>query len=305
MYRVRSIPTLFLIDSKGKVVRFFGSVCDEQALRAAREAAREIAAGDYRGPLHGVPVAVKDLLAMAGTPTTAGSRILADWTPDFDAAGVERLRAAGAIIVGKTRMSEFAYSPGSNNAHYGPTRNPWNLEHDTGGSSSGSGSAVAAGLVFGALGSDTGGSIRIPASLCGIAARERERLAVLSESVRRAVSRREAWRGTARHDIGPRPAGTSRAARAPQTFLQGRVKQWLDSAPLFDGDSSLRWKYHCRNSRSGRCYSLQTGVVTLTRLRRFLSDSPRGNRQNEHVPAATYCRCAGLLRRTLNGTDPA
>ncbi|MGI8552237.1 MAG: amidase, partial [Dehalococcoidia bacterium] len=81
---------------------------------------------------------------------------------------VERLRAAGAVIVGKTRMSEFAYSPGSNNVHYGPTRNPWNMEHDTGGSSSGSGASVAAGLVFAALGSDTGGSIRIPASLCGL-----------------------------------------------------------------------------------------------------------------------------------------
>ena len=146
----------------------FQLVLAERALAAAREAEREIAAGSYRGPLHGVPVAVKDLLAMAGMPTTAGSRILAAWAPDFDAAAVEQLRAAGAIITGKTRMSEFAYSPGSNNAHYGPTRNPWNLERDTGGSSSGSGAAVAAGLVFGALGSDTGGSIRIPASLCGI-----------------------------------------------------------------------------------------------------------------------------------------
>lgn len=146
----------------------FQLVLAEQALVAARKAEREIVAGNYRGPLHGVPVAVKDLLALAGTPTTAGSRILADWTPNFDSAAVERLRAAGAIIVGKTRMSEFAYSPGSNNAHYGPTRNPWNLERDTGGSSSGSGAAVAAGLAFGALGSDTGGSIRIPAALCGI-----------------------------------------------------------------------------------------------------------------------------------------
>jgi Asp-tRNA(Asn)/Glu-tRNA(Gln) amidotransferase A subunit family amidase len=156
------------IDAQNPTLNAFQLVLRDQALAAAREADREIAAGEYRGPLHGVPVAVKDLLALAGTPTTAGSRILADWAPDVDAAGVERLRAAGAIIVGKTRMSEFAYSPGSNNAHYGPTRNPWNLEHDTGGSSSGSGAAVAAGLVFAALGSDTGGSIRIPGALCGI-----------------------------------------------------------------------------------------------------------------------------------------
>lgn len=146
----------------------FQLVLADEALDAARQAEQEIAAGNYRGPLHGVPVAIKDLQAMRGTPTTAGSKILADWVTDFDATTVERLREAGAIIVGKTRMSEFAYSPGSNNAHYGPTRNPWNLEHDTAGSSSGSAAAVAAGLIYGALGSDTGGSIRMPAGLCGI-----------------------------------------------------------------------------------------------------------------------------------------
>jgi aspartyl-tRNA(Asn)/glutamyl-tRNA(Gln) amidotransferase subunit A len=146
----------------------FQLVLADQARAAARQAEQEIAAGHYRGPLHGVPVAVKDLLAMAGTRTTAGSKIYADRVTDFDAAAVERLAAAGAVIVGKTRLSEFAYSPGSNNAHYGSTRNPWNLERDTGGSSSGSGSAVAAELVYAAIGSDTGGSIRIPASLCGI-----------------------------------------------------------------------------------------------------------------------------------------
>ncbi len=135
---------------------------------SARRAEREIAAGNYRGPLHGVPVAIKDLLDLAGTPTTAGSKILAGRIADRDATAVERLEAAGAVIVGKTRLSEFAYSPGSNNWHYGPTRNPWNLECDTGGSSSGSAAAVAAGLAYAALGSDTGGSIRIPASLCGV-----------------------------------------------------------------------------------------------------------------------------------------
>lgn len=146
----------------------FQIVLDERSRQAAQRADAEIAAGNYRGPLHGVPVAVKDLMMMRGTVTTAGSKILAGWSPDVDAAVVERLEAAGAVIVGKTRLSEFAYSPGSNNAHYGPTRNPWNTTRDTGGSSSGSAAAVAAGLVYGALGSDTGGSIRIPASLCGI-----------------------------------------------------------------------------------------------------------------------------------------
>jgi len=146
----------------------FQLVLAEQALAAARAAEHEIAAGGYRGPLHGVPVAIKDLLDMAHTPTTAGSKFHGEHAREVDAAAVERLRVAGAIIVGKTRLAEFAYSPGSNNAHYGPTRNPHDPSRDTGGSSSGSGAAVAVGMVVAALGSDTGGSIRIPASLCGI-----------------------------------------------------------------------------------------------------------------------------------------
>ncbi len=146
----------------------FQLVLGKQAIAAARVAEDEIANGGYRGPLHGVPVAIKDLLDMAGTPTTAGSKFHGERARDVDSAAVERLRAAGAIIVGKTRLAEFAYSPGSNNAHYGPTRNPHDPSRDTGGSSSGSGAAVAAGMVVAALGSDTGGSIRIPASLCGI-----------------------------------------------------------------------------------------------------------------------------------------
>lgn len=146
----------------------FQLVLAERALDAARLAEEEIGRGDYRGPLHGVPVAVKDLLAMAGTPTTAGSKILAGEIGDYDAAAVERLQAAGAIIVGKTRMSEFAYLPGSSNGHYGPTPNPRDRGRDAGGSSSGSAAAVADGMVYAALGTDTGGSIRVPAALCGI-----------------------------------------------------------------------------------------------------------------------------------------
>jgi len=156
------------IAQRDPLLNAFQLVLAERARAAAARAEREIAAGAYRGPLHGVPIAVKDLLALAGTPTTAGSKILADWIADSDAAGVERMERAGAVIVGKTRMPEFAYSPGSNNPHYGPTYNPWNREHDAGGSSSGSGVAVADGMVYAALGSDTGGSIRIPASHCGI-----------------------------------------------------------------------------------------------------------------------------------------
>ncbi|RRR73900.1 MAG: amidase [Candidatus Viridilinea halotolerans] len=134
----------------------------------AQRATDELAAGAWRGPLHGVPVAIKDLFAVAGLPTSAGSRICADQVATEDATLVARLRAAGAVIIGKTRLSEFAYSPGSNNPHYGPVANPYDLTRDTGGSSSGSAAAVATQIVYTALGTDTGCSIRIPAAFCGL-----------------------------------------------------------------------------------------------------------------------------------------
>lgn len=160
--------TLAAIERDNPTLNAFRVVLTERAQEAARQAGSEINAGNYRGPLHGVPVAVKDLMAMRGTQTRAGSIVLGDEEDREDSEAVRRLQDAGAIIVGKTHMPEFAYSTASNNQHYGPVKNPWNLEHDTGGSSSGSGSAVAAGLVFGATGSDTGGSIRMPAGLCGL-----------------------------------------------------------------------------------------------------------------------------------------
>jgi aspartyl-tRNA(Asn)/glutamyl-tRNA(Gln) amidotransferase subunit A len=157
------------IEERDPLINAFQLVLADQAREEARLAEDEIRSGRYRGPLHGIPVAVKDILDVAGTPTTAGSIIYSDRVAKADATAVVRLRKAGAIIVGKTRMSEFAYSPGSNNDHYGPTRNPRELDRDTGGSSSGSAAAVADGMVFAALGTDTGGSIRIPASFCGLA----------------------------------------------------------------------------------------------------------------------------------------
>jgi Asp-tRNA(Asn)/Glu-tRNA(Gln) amidotransferase A subunit family amidase len=156
------------IAARNAKLNAFQLVLHDEALAAARQAEQELMAGNHRGPLHGVPVAVKDLLAMQGTITTAGSRILADNLTTHDADGVAALRAAGAIIVGKTRMSEFAFAPGSVNPHYGPTGNPHDPQRDAGGSSSGSAASVADGMVYAALGSDTGGSIRIPAALCGI-----------------------------------------------------------------------------------------------------------------------------------------
>ena len=121
-----------------------------------------------RGPLHGIPVSLKDNIYTRGIRTTAGSRILKDFIPKEDAAVVRQLREAGAVLLGKANMHEFAYGVTSNNPHYGPVRNPWDLARIPGGSSGGSAAAVAAGLCFGSIGTDTGGSIRIPASLCGV-----------------------------------------------------------------------------------------------------------------------------------------
>jgi aspartyl-tRNA(Asn)/glutamyl-tRNA(Gln) amidotransferase subunit A len=141
------------------------TVTADAALRDARRLDR---LRGRRGPLHGLPVAVKDLFATKGVRTTGGSKVLADWVPRFDATVVERLRAAGAVLLGKLNMHEFAYGTTTNNPHYGPTRNPWDPECIPGGSSGGSGAAVAAGLCAAALGTDTGGSIRIPAAACGV-----------------------------------------------------------------------------------------------------------------------------------------
>jgi len=121
-----------------------------------------------RGPLHGIPISLKDNIYTEGIRTTAGSKILKDFTPQHDAKVVIQLKEAGAVILGKTNMHEFAYGVTSNNPHYGPVRNPWDLKRISGGSSGGSAAAVAAGLCYGSIGTDTGGSIRIPAALCGI-----------------------------------------------------------------------------------------------------------------------------------------
>jgi aspartyl-tRNA(Asn)/glutamyl-tRNA(Gln) amidotransferase subunit A len=147
----------------------FITVLEDRASTAAKAAEQEIMSGQRRGPLHGIPIALKDLYATKGVRTTAGSKILQDFVPTEDATVTRLLAEAGTILLGKTHMNEFAYGPDGDNGHYGRVRNPWNLERITGGSSSGSGAALAASLCLGALGSDTGGSIRIPAALCGIA----------------------------------------------------------------------------------------------------------------------------------------
>ena len=140
----------------------------DQALAQAREAERDIAAGRRRGPLHGIPFALKDIFCTAGIRTTGQSRICLDASPAEDAAAVTKLYEAGSVLLGKLATHEFAHGGPSFDLAWPPARNPWNTGHFTGGSSSGSGAAVAAGLTPAALGTDTGGSIRLPAALCGI-----------------------------------------------------------------------------------------------------------------------------------------
>lgn len=145
----------------------FISVLAEEALRTAAERDAELRSGKDRGPLHGIPVVVKDLFAMRGTRTTAGSKSMENRVTDHDATVVSRLREAGCVILGKTNMNELAAGLSGTNSHFGDTHNPWSLDRSPGGSSSGTAAAIAAGLCLGGLGTDTGGSIRIPAAWSG------------------------------------------------------------------------------------------------------------------------------------------
>jgi len=143
------------------------TVTAESALAEARRAEAEILGGEWRGPLHGVPVALKDLIDTAGVRTTAASALYKDRVPDRDAEIVRRLRQAGAVIVGKNNLHEFAYGGSSVVSYFGDVHNPWNVGRIAGGSSGGSAAAVVAGLAYAAIGTDTAGSIREPAALCG------------------------------------------------------------------------------------------------------------------------------------------
>lgn len=156
------------IEKLNPAINAFITVTAESALQEAKEREAEIARGEWRGPLHGVPLAVKDLAETAGVRTTAASAVLEHYIPSEDAEVVRRLRSAGAVILGKLNLHEFAYGGSGMIGHFGPAKNPWNTAHVTGGSSSGSAAAVAAGLCYGAIGTDTAGSIRLPAACCGI-----------------------------------------------------------------------------------------------------------------------------------------
>jgi aspartyl-tRNA(Asn)/glutamyl-tRNA(Gln) amidotransferase subunit A len=155
------------IDRHNSNLRAFLTVTAEQAMHQAQRADRELSSGTDRGPLHGIPIALKDLFYTKGVRTTGGSKVYANFIPEYDGTVVEKLHSAGAVMLGKLNMHEMAYGITSANPHYGPVRNPWNPQHSPGGSSGGSGAAVAARIAFMAMGSDTGGSIRIPAAFCG------------------------------------------------------------------------------------------------------------------------------------------
>src|SRR5262249_6465664 len=136
----------------------------DQAREVAKAAETMVAADHWLGPLHGIPLAVKDNIGLRGLRSTAGSKILAEWIPEEDATAPARLRGAGGIFIGKTNMHEFAWGGTTDNPHYGTARNPWDTERFPAGSSGGSGAAVAARSCYGALGTDTGGSVRLPSA---------------------------------------------------------------------------------------------------------------------------------------------
>ncbi|HVI71555.1 MAG TPA: amidase, partial [Pyrinomonadaceae bacterium] len=140
-------------------INAFITVMHDSALAQAREAEAEINAGNWRGPLHGIPIGLKDLIDTAGVKTTCGSALFADRVPTDDAYIVQRLKSAGAVLIGKQNMQEFAYGGTSTSSYFGPVHNPWDLERIAGGSSGGSAAAVATGMCFGAIGTDTGGSV--------------------------------------------------------------------------------------------------------------------------------------------------
>src|SRR5882757_5669856 len=171
----RELSPVELVDSRlariekldGQLHSFIRVLAD-QARADARAAEAEIEAGKYRGPLHGIPIGLKDIYETAGVATTGHSKVMQDHVPKSDAFSLKKLRDAGAVVMGKLATHEFSFGGPSFDLPWPPARNPWDTTRFTGGSSTGSGAAVAAGLVLGSIGTDSGGSIRGPSALCGI-----------------------------------------------------------------------------------------------------------------------------------------
>lgn len=156
------------IESTDDKINSYITILGDEAIKAAKQAEKEITGGNRKGPLHGIPLGLKDLFVMKGAPSTSGSRMLENFYSPYNATVTQKLMDAGAVIVGKNNMDEFAMGSSNETSYFGPVRNPWDLERVPGGSSGGSAAAVSAGLCLGSVGTDTGGSIRQPGSLCGV-----------------------------------------------------------------------------------------------------------------------------------------
>ncbi|WP_198417889.1 amidase [Cryobacterium serini] len=238
----------------GTKLNCFVTIDDEGALRAARLADRELDSGLDRGPLHGIPVGVKDVIATSGLATTMGSRHFANHVPMVDADVVISLRRSGAVILGKTQSHEFAYGPTGDRTATGPVRNPHDNSRMSGGSSAGSGAAVAAGIVPIALGTDTGGSVRIPAALCG------------------AVGLRPTQGALSARGVFPLSPSMDTVGPMGGSVLDTAIAWWaLSSRPGTNGVGGLEWNERFI-PRPERAKNLRFARVTSDLLRRTASE---------------------------------
>ena len=231
------------IDSLDFKYNAFLTVLRREAMEQARQAEREIVAGEYRGPMHGIPVAVKDQLLTAGIRSTGGSRILADFVPDEDATVIANLKNAGAVLLGKTNLSEFAVTGFSH--RFSTPRNPWNLDISAGGSSSGSGAATAAFLCPTSIGEDTGGSIRRPAAWCGI------------------VGLRPGWGRVSRHGVMPGIWSMDTAGPISRSVEDAAIT--LGAIAGYDPKDPTTWNTPVpdyRQALDGNVSGLRVGVVS-------------------------------------------